>query len=77
MNRESGHTKEPDALVHCRLRLDLTGSTGDFAVTPDTKETPVVRNENENDEQEFVETVVMPDQEKPESSDPEDRAFTT
>lgn len=42
----------------------------------DPNETPVVSNESENDEQEFVETVVMPDREKP-SADPDDAAFTT
>ena len=43
----------------------------------DPKETPVVKNENDNDEQEFVETVVMPDREKPAQADPDDSAFTT
>ena len=51
--------------------------TGDPAVIHDPKETPVVSNENENDEQEFVETVVMPDREKPTPADPDDAAFTT
>ena len=50
---------------------------GDSAVTHDPKEAPVVSNEKETDEQEFVETVVMPDDQKPAPADPEDAAFTT